>query len=127
MASGDQKDLLEDFNSHVIGPACTDFAARIGADEPSPLSGARSGYEITLPSAMKDSGSKTVTVCAEPLDDDALVIKASRPDMTDQLRQIALVRYSGLRDPKERAEENDRLRAEVGNALEQLHQGLSNR
>lgn len=127
MASTGQNDLLDDFATRAIGPACTDFAARIGADEPSPLTGRRVGYEIALPSAMKDVNAKTVVVCAEPFDDEAFIVKASRPDMPDQLRQIALVRYESLRDGAERTEETDRLRAEVGNALEQLHQGLSNR
>ena len=126
--SGSSDDLLTKFRDAAIGPACVDFAARIGAKEPSPLvMGERVGYEIRLPSAFKAHESKTVVVCAEPFDDEAFTVKASRPDTPDQLRQIALVRYEALTDEAKFSEEATRIRGAIGNTLEQLHQGLTNR
>lgn len=126
--AGDRDELLEDFRDAVIGPACVDFAGRIGADEPSPLvADGRAGYKVRLPSVLKDSEAKSVIVCAEPFDDEAFTVKVSRPDVPDQLRQIALVRYDALRDDARRSEEATRVRGAIGNALEQLQQGLSNR
>lgn len=126
--AGSQNDLLISFRDAAIEPACVDFAARIGAKEPSPLvSGERIGYEIRLPSALKDRQASTAIVCAEPFDDETFTVKASRPDAPDQLRQIALVRYDALQSETKFAEESTRIRGAIGNTLEQLHQGLTNR
>ncbi|MBA3315002.1 MAG: hypothetical protein H0T47_17155 [Planctomycetaceae bacterium] len=119
---------LEDFCETAIGPACVDFASRIGADEPSRLTGGtRVGYEVRLPSAYKDAGERSVIVCAEPFDDEAFTVKSSRPDTPDQLRQIALVRYESLKDSSKAAEETMRIRASIGESLEALRESLSNR
>ncbi len=126
--SGSSEDLLKKFCEAAIGPACVDFAGRIGAHEPSPFAtGERIGYEMALPSALKDHQAKTVVVCAEPFGDDAFAIMASRPDLPGQLRRIALVRYDALTDDSRIREEATRIRGEIGNTLEQLHQGLVNR
>ena len=128
MMAGDRDTLLEQFRDAAIGPACVDFAARIGAKEPSPLvSGERVGYEVRLPSALKDREARKVVVCAEPFDDEAFTVKVSRPDVPDQLRQVALVRYDALQDDSRQSDEATRIRGAIGNALEQLHQGLTNR
>lgn len=124
----DRDDPLRAFTEDVIGPCCADLARRIGTGAPDPLvSAGRAGYEVRLPSGLKDRQAKSIVVCAEPFDDKAFMVKTSRPDMADQLRQIALVRYESLRDDARRAEEYDRLRGTIDNALEQLHQGLTNR
>ncbi|MGC1275265.1 MAG: hypothetical protein WBC44_16285 [Planctomycetaceae bacterium] len=126
--AGSHDDLLTKFRDDAIEPACVDFAARIGAKQPSPLvSGPQAGYEIRLPSALKDGTAKTVVVCAEPFDDEAFTVKASRPDAPDQLRRIALVRYDALQSESKFDDESTRIRGAIGNALEQLHQGLTNR
>ena len=126
--AGSQDDLLTKFRDDAIYPACVDFTGRIGAKEPSPfVTGNRVGYEIRLPSSLKGHEAKTAVVCAEPFDDEALVVKASRPDAPDQLRQIALVRYDALQSDAKFNAESTRIRGAIGNTLEQLHQGLTNR
>lgn len=126
MAENDQ--TLEKFCEKAIGPACVDFASRIGADEPSRLTSAnRIGYEVRLPSTYKEAGENSVIVCAEHFDDEAFIVKSSRPDLPGQLRQIALVRFEALQDQAEASEEAMRIRAKIGESLEALRESFSNR
>jgi len=127
MASN-QDMTLSAFCEKAIEPACVDFAARIGADEPTPVSpGAQFGYRIDLPETFKEAGEKSVLVCVEPFDDEAFSIKSSRPDSPDQLRQIALVRYDSIEGEQPLADEAARIRAKIGESLESLRESLSNR
>ncbi|MDQ3332112.1 MAG: hypothetical protein M3552_15915 [Planctomycetota bacterium] len=127
MANG-QDEKLSEFCEKAIGPACVDFAARIGANEPSPVSSASQfGYKIDLPETFNQTGEKTVLVCVEPFDDEAFTVKASRPDIPAQLRQIALVRYDSIKDESAMADEAVRIRAKIGESLEALRESLSNR
>jgi hypothetical protein len=119
---------LSTFSQKAIEPACVDFAARIGADEPTAVNqGSRFGYRIDLPETFKETGETSVLVCVEPFDDDAFTIKSSRPDSPDQLRQIALVRYDSINGEKALADEAVRIRAKIGESLEALRESLSNR
>ncbi len=127
MASN-QDMTLSAFSHKAIEPACVDFAARIGANEPTPVSqGSQFGYRIDLPETFKEAGEKSALVCVEPFDDEAFLIKSSRPDSPDQLRQIALVRYDSINGEKALAEEATRIRAKIGESLESLRESLSNR
>jgi hypothetical protein len=123
-----QDETLSAFCEKAIGPACIDFAARIGADEPSPVSsGAQFGYRIELPHPFRQTGETSVLVCVEPFDDEAFSIKASRPDAPGQLRQIDLVRYDKIGNENALADEAARIRAKIGESLESLRESLSNR
>ena len=123
-----QNEMLSAFNEKAIGPACIDFAARIGANEPTPVSsGTQFGYKIELPETFKKTGENAALVCVEAFDDEAFSIKASRPDTPGQLRQIALVRYDAIRGETALADEADRIRAKIGESLQALRESLSNR
>lgn len=127
MASN-QDMTLSAFCEKAIEPACVDFAARIGADEPTSVSqGSQFGYRIDLPETFKPAGEKSVLVCVEPFDESAFTVKASRPDTPGQLRQIALVRYDSIQGEKALADEATRIRATIGESLESLRESLSNR
>jgi hypothetical protein len=121
------QNVLSEFCEKAIGPACVDFAARIGAEEPMPANtGSQFGYKIHLPHAFRQAGEKSVLVCAEPFDDEAFSVKASRPDTPGQLRQIAIVRYDAIKGDA-MAKESTRIRAKIGESLESLREAMSNR
>lgn len=123
-----QDETLSAFNEKAIGPACIDFAGRIGADEPQPVSsGSQFGYRMELPETFKATGENAVLVCVEPFDDETFSIKSSRPDAPGQLRQIALVRYDSIQGEQGLADESARVRAKIGESLEALRASLSNR
>lgn len=127
MASN-QDMTLSAFCEKAIEPACVDFAARIGADEPTAVSqGSQFGYRIDLPETFKQTGETSVLVCVEPFDDEAFSIKSSRPDSPSQLRQVGLVRYDSIKGESALADEAVRIRAKIGESLESLRESLSNR
>ena len=119
---------MKEFARDAVQPACVEFARRLGTGTAEPWSdGGRVGWEVSLPAGLKDSHARTAIACAEPFDDEAFTVKVSRPDMTDQLRQVAQVRFDDMTDASEREKSVEQVHGLVFNALNQLQQGLETR
>lgn len=119
-------DVLTDFLDAVVQPLCVEFASRIGADEPRRFEDEqRVGTTVTLPRGFRSDVEQHFTVSMEPFDEETFVVKASRPDQVEELRQLTIVRYDDVQDAADYDESAIQVQSKLDTAFEQLRQRVT--